>query len=348
VHYQVTAMTGRTSDLLEAIGLLREVEPAPEAVGKLALAASIGLLILDILGHVAETTSLEPRLLTVVRAAGDRDPLTRFWWNLLLTVRAGYAHDDPWLGLQHSRENQAIAATIGGERTFLIAHMFLGLNLWFLGRFAEAEQTLERIEAGDRTLGLGGSLRRLSLAWLRADRGALDEARVLAAQLSEYGRATHVAMEESRGRWALAEVLRRMGDLEGAEREVQIALALATPLDHPGILATLSALRLVQGRAGEALAAAEDALARYTTMGACGLFRGGFVRLAHAEALHATGAHDAARRAIADARARVLAIAGRIADPVYRQSFLADVPENARTLALAHAWHDESAPGPSS
>ncbi|HEX3765116.1 MAG TPA: hypothetical protein VHW23_40750, partial [Kofleriaceae bacterium] len=117
-----------------------------------------------------------------------------------------------------------------------------------------------------------------------------------------------------------------------------IALGLAMPLESPGMLATLARLRLAQGRAAEALAAAEDATARAAAMGACGMFRGAFVRLAHAEALHATGAHDAARTAIAGARARLLAIAERIADPGYRASFLGGVPENARTLALAEAW----------
>jgi hypothetical protein len=81
-------------------------------------------------------------------------------------------------------------------------------------------------------------------------------------------------------------------------------------------------------------------------MGGCGMFRGAFVRLAHAEALHATGAHDAARHAIAGARARLLAIAGKIADPDYKASFLTRVPENARTLALADAWRGDVDPDP--
>ncbi|HEX7836302.1 MAG TPA: hypothetical protein VF469_02505, partial [Kofleriaceae bacterium] len=102
-------------------------------------------------------------------------------------------------------------------------------------------------------------------------------------------------------------------------------------------------LRLAQGRAAEALAAAEEAMARDAARGGCGMFRGAFVRLAHAEALHATGADDAARDAIARARARLLAIADTISDPAYRASFLADVPENARTLALAGAWLGEPA-----
>jgi hypothetical protein len=74
------------------------------------------------------------------------------------------------------------------------------------------------------------------------------------------------------------------------------------------------------------------------------MFRGAFMRLAHAEALHATGAHDAARQVIAAARAHLFTVADRIADPHYRQSFLENVPENARTLALASSWPGEPAP----
>jgi hypothetical protein len=146
----------------------------------------------------------------------------------------------------------------------------------------------------------------------------------------------------------LAEVLRRMGDLDGAERELPVALAMAVPLEHPGVLGTLSALRLAQGRIEEALAAAGDAVSRCTAMGGCGMFRGAFVRLTHAEALHATGAHAEARHAIAEARARLLTVADKIVDPDYKTSFLESVPENARTLALARAWLGDATqtPGP--
>ena len=67
------------------------------------------------------------------------------------------------------------------------------------------------------------------------------------------------------GRWMLAEVLRRIGDLEAAERELPAALGMAVPLEHPGVLGTLSALRLARGRA-------EEAVARCTTVGGCGMF----------------------------------------------------------------------------
>jgi hypothetical protein len=136
----------------------------------------------------------------------------------------------------------------------------------------------------------------------------------------------------------LAEVLRRAGDFDGAERELAIALAIAVPLELPGVLGTLAMLRLAQGRTVEARNIAEEAVAQCMAMGGCGLFRGAFVRLARVEALHATGALGAARAAVADASARLLAMADRIPDPLHRRRFLEDVPENARTIALARAW----------
>jgi tetratricopeptide (TPR) repeat protein/predicted Ser/Thr protein kinase len=59
------------------------------------------------------------------------------------------------------------------------------------------------------------------------------------------------------------------------------------------------------------------------------------VRLAYAEALHATGAVQMASRVIADAEARVLEMAEKIRDRDWRRSFLEAIPENAATLALA-------------
>ena len=58
----------------------------------------------------------------------------------------------------------------------------------------------------------------------------------------------------------------------------------------------------------------------------------------HAEALHANGEHRAARAAVAAARDRLLARAACIGSDAWRRSFLENIPENARTLALAEAW----------
>src|SRR6185503_8833178 len=150
-------------------------------------------------------------------------------------------------------------------------------------------------------------------------------------------------MDEGRGRWALAEAHRRRGDHDAAEREALAAVELlrVAPLDHIPATATLAAVRLAQGRTAEALAAAEDALTRYESMGACSMFRGAYVRLVHAECLYTAGDHAAARAAIAKARERIAANAAKIGDAVYRRSFLENVPENVRTLELARRWLGE-------
>ncbi|HEX7840488.1 MAG TPA: hypothetical protein VF469_23580, partial [Kofleriaceae bacterium] len=337
--YHLNAMmTGRIEEFFASLALLREVTPAPEAAGWISIVFLTAIFILDTLGQVPQGTALAEPFLALIRQRGDQEPLARLWWNYSVGVRASYAHDDPWTALAHSDAMQAIFDVIGGDTIFLAMQLLRGLNQWCLGALEPAVHVLEGIPAADTAMGLVSSLRRFYLSWLYADRGRLDEARALATQLTESSHAHQDRLGEGRSHWVLAEVLRRIGDLEAAEREIGVALAMAVPLEHPGALATLSALRLAQGRADEALAAAEDAMARCEAMGGCGMFRGAFVRLAHAEALHATGAHDAARRAIAGARARLWAIADKIPDPAYKTSFLEHVPENARTLALASAW----------
>jgi hypothetical protein len=94
---------------------------------------------------------------------------------------------------------------------------------------------------------------------------------------------------------------------------------------------------LAQGRAAEALAAAEEAMKQYEALGAFG-FRGAYARLVHAEALAATGDHARASKALFAARERLVIQAARIGDLALRRGFLEDLPENARTLALARQW----------
>jgi tetratricopeptide (TPR) repeat protein len=337
-YLPATMIAGRVDDLLASLALLPEVHPAPDGAGWMSLVIASAIFIFDTLGQLPKGTALEEPFVALARQRGEQEPLARFWWNVAFGMRAGHAHDDPWNGLLHSDAILPISDLMGGDVIYLQMQLQRGLNQWYLGALALAVQTLEAIPAADTTMGQNNSLRRLCLSWLHADRGSLDEARALATELSESSHAHGDPLGEGRGRWALAEVLRRLGDLEAAEREIQVALAMAVPLDQPGVLATLSALRLAQGRVEDALAAAEDAMARCEAMGGCGWFRGVFVRLARAEALHATGAHAAAGHAIGNARARLLAIADKIADPAYQAGFLAHVPENARTLALAAAW----------
>jgi ATP/maltotriose-dependent transcriptional regulator MalT len=224
----------------------------------------------------------------------------------------------------------------------------MATNLWALGAVTEAERMLQAVRAPDAEFGINSALRPFVRAWMLAERGALDEARTHADHLvSTLGRARGLALDEGRGRWVLAEVLRRAGALEEAEREVEDALRLlgeASPVDVPGALATKAALRLQQGKPEEALAAAEEGMARQAAMQMHDhFFRGAFLRLVHIESLAVNGCRDEAREAVASASDRLLAIVAKIDDPAYRKSFLEDVPENRRTLELARQWLGEGA-----
>ncbi|HEX3477091.1 MAG TPA: hypothetical protein VHT91_18835, partial [Kofleriaceae bacterium] len=334
------SLAGRFEERFASVAWLDNITPAPGAAGWVAMNFTSGTFVLDLVGRIAEGTALEATFERFIRTHADQEPLAWKWWHVARGLRCSHAHDDPWAGLQHSAALEPIYDAIGGELTLVFMRLLCAKNQWYLGAFAPAVQALEAVPVADTAAGILGTLRRFVLASLYTDRGELARARAVAAEIIESGRAHKNRQEEARGRWVLAEALRRDGDLAGAERELEVALRIAVPLEQPGVRATLSVVRLAQGRAGEALAAAEDAMARIAAMGGCGLFRGAFVRLAHAEALHATGAHDAARDAIARARAYVLAVADKIPDPDYRASFLEQVPENARTLALATAWLD--------
>src|SRR6185295_16020523 len=132
----------------------------------------------------------------MVGAAGDREPLARFWWHIASGMRESYAHDDPWRALHHCEQIQAIYDAIGGDRIFLNMALFRGLNLWYLGALAAAQDRLQAVPAADTSLGVASSLRRFGLAWLLADRGALDAARAVAVKLAGDGEAHRLRLEE--------------------------------------------------------------------------------------------------------------------------------------------------------
>jgi tetratricopeptide (TPR) repeat protein len=215
-----------------------------------------------------------------------------------------------------------------------------------LGAYAEAEGIArDALAAADR-MGLGFVVMAAqnNLGFTLMQRGALHEARTMLSAATKRCIAHGDRRFEGGTRTYLANTLRLAGDLAGAEAEVREAidaLHLSPPLLAYAI-ATLADILLAQGRTPGAL---EQARAAHTLLESLGQVEEGeaFIRLIYAEALHASGDHAAARAAIAAARDRLLAIAAHIGDETWRRSFLENVPENARTLALAARWL--SAPG---
>ncbi|HEX7838565.1 MAG TPA: AAA family ATPase, partial [Kofleriaceae bacterium] len=204
---------GRIEELLASIARLHDVTPVPDGARTMSLALFLGVIFLDMVGHVRQGTALEESFLPIVRARGEQEPLARMYWHTTIADRASYAYDDPWTALQHTAALHDLFNAIGGELVFVSVQFHRGMNQWYLGALAPAAQALEAIPIVDTALRTGSSLRRFMLSWLYADQGALAQARALATQLAESGRAHHNPIEEARGRWALAEVLRRDGEL---------------------------------------------------------------------------------------------------------------------------------------
>jgi tetratricopeptide (TPR) repeat protein len=332
---------GNLDELVTLLGIAGATLPAPDAVTPWATCVATGIFLFDHLGRVRAAKHFLDELAAGVRSAGDDAPTASVLFHAILTIRMAYAEEDPMKGLEHGETLLAISEATGQRRFAELAKNFIGMNRWCLGALAGTERMIMEVTLSDRDAGLASSYRPFVLAWLFADRGSFDDARLWACRLIEVGRTRRVPLDEGRGHWALAEVLRRAGDLETADAEIAAGLAIlrvASPLDTPGALATLAAVRLAQARITEALAAAEEGLVQYEAMAACGFFRGAFLRLVHAECLAASGAQEAASAAIARARDQLFVIAAKIGDPEYRASFFDGVPENWRTLELARQW----------
>jgi tetratricopeptide (TPR) repeat protein len=328
---------GRIDEFLATLHLLQTVEPAPGAAGMVAFGLAAGSFILASGGRFGLSTPVLRRLEAIVRPIADRDPVARAWMEVTQAFHEAWAGEAPALALARARAAERGFREAGHTRGAAIAQVLSGMNEWFLGRLFEAERDLRATASvNDEELGLASSTRAVLLVGVLADMGALAEARLTASRIVERGRARGQAADEGRGRWLLADVLRRMGELEAAEREVSPSVELLTvsPLDQAAATATLAAVLLDRGRTAEALAAAHSAMDRYEVMGAFG-YRGAFARLVLVEALEAAGETEASRDALAAAQRHLLARAAAIPDAETRRTFLHAVPENARTLVLA-------------
>ncbi|WP_437644157.1 protein kinase domain-containing protein [Sorangium sp. So ce362] len=217
----------------------------------------------------------------------------------------------------------------------------LGFAYAELGDFERAESTLraareetDRLQLHDLKL-----IVESSLAQVLASRGQLVEAWALAeAGVLPSQRASGARLEMI-FRCCIARIALAAGDLETAEREVRAAVALSPGAPTLGVqaFAILARVLLGRGHVDEAVRTAAEASAMLESFGA--IEEGeSLVRLAFAEALAAHGRREEAAIAIASARAALLARAEKLSDPTWRERFLRDVPDNARTIELARQW----------
>ena len=171
--------------------------------------------------------------------------------------------------------------------------------------------------------------------------GELTEARAVAEECAEEMRRASEQRMEGWVRRILVTVLLRLGELEKAAQEARRALEIPglPPPTRAICLAHLADVFLAQGLPADADVAARSAMDLLEEIGQLDDSEA-YVRLVHAQVLFASQRYDEAGRAILAARTRLSAIAASMGNAYFRESFLRDVPEHAKTLELAAAWCD--------
>ncbi|HEY4179726.1 MAG TPA: protein kinase [Kofleriaceae bacterium] len=264
-----------------------------------------------------------------------RDPHVQARIHQTRSSRAMFAGDAGAYVISERAAAHAFAEA-GDLRYACMQHGHVGYAYLEVGAFQEAETWLRRALDGASRMGLQhvGATAKHNLGRALAYQGRLDEALAIETEAVDAFVAQGDRRLEAAARSYLAHIMVARGELGAAEVEERLALSLTQAASRPAILARLSNTLLALRRDHEAFEMAREAHALLDELG--GIEEGeSLIRLMIGETLHATGDASAARVAIGRARDRLLERASKITDLALRESFLANRPENARTLALA-------------
>lgn len=232
--------------------------------------------------------------------------------------------------------------TLGNTRNWLMDLGNAGSAQMELGEYEQAAETLrvvlevaERV-GFDHLMGVNKANRALALAHC----GSIDDAKRLC---NDTFATSGAPRQELVALVYLARILHLDSDQAQALSHAKRALELAQsfPSFRAQALGIQARALLRMNHLEEALDASRQGMAILDELGLIESGEG-ILRLAHAEALHATGHHDIARAALRESAKRLIARAERISDPIRRRSFLDHVPEHARTLQLEHQWVQEA------
>jgi tetratricopeptide (TPR) repeat protein len=321
-------------DRLEAVALLLLERAEPERAWAIAAARAAAQLYFA--GRYPAGGTLLARVEELAAAVIENDPAVAAAVHRARAMSALVA-GDPAAGLRHWPAAIDAYERAGDRRAALQARGNLANRYKELGGYDQAAALLDEVLATADRLGLitVATLAKHNLGMVLACRGQARRGRIWEEEAIRELMAQGDKRLEASSRAYLATMLLALGERDAAEVEAEMAVRLsgASPPVRALALASLARARLARGAVAEALPEVREAMAILGRLG--GLPEGEtFVRLVHAQALAAAGSLEDARAAAAEARARLLAMAGKIADPVWRESFLVEVPDNRDTMAL--------------
>jgi hypothetical protein len=213
----------RLEEYIALAGELQRAEVAPDAMEPMALALGGAVFALDMMGYPRRADPLLATLESLMRACADPSPLAVSLFYACAMMRAD---GDLFGDMNGALKAQELAREAGSRSLESCAAVYTAIHAWCLGAVEEAERTLRSVAVADAELGYVSTYRPFALAWLLADRGALREAEACAAEVVALGQSHALPGDQGRGHWIVAEVRRRAGDLDGADEEVEAAVAI--------------------------------------------------------------------------------------------------------------------------
>jgi serine/threonine protein kinase len=345
--FPAAAMTQQVAVCAELSSRFARVEPSADARDEYVRAATGLSVAFGITGDKVAARAF------LMRARGvclrfDRNDLA---WGYLRWAEGFDQHvleDAPWACMLSDAEGQRLLSMAGEPRAYYLVWTHHGRALYALGDRAAAELELRNNLAAAERLSepIFLAYAKTYLARLLAGTAPtteLDEPAQLARDAIAARDPTLLGVAHG----VLAEIMRRRGDLPGAEAEARMACEAARPF--PPFSWELIALRMQilieQGRAAEALPFGDAAVRELERLGLAG--NGELaLRLAVAEAHHAVGDMAAAAAALAIALERLWIRVHGIPEGLPRERYLTNVPVNARLIALGRAWLGDAAVTP--
>ncbi|MFT3764120.1 MAG: hypothetical protein QM820_01165 [Minicystis sp.] len=322
-------------------------DPSEDAVSvSLARGLAFAVPILGLSGNYPLARAIVDRLGAIEGQIIAERSIVKTWIELARCHYACFVEGDPWSLRTHVLAALAHCGDTSDLYALYMIQAYDGLALIKLGRFAEGDRRVR--DACELAQRRGYHVvARLALARLAEElihRGALAEAE--AVHVEAQAEARKSALRAATWQLVAAKIARQRGDFDAAAEYARESLRGWNDIASghcADAFATLASAEIQRGNVVTARLAVTEAERRLDALGSW--LHETPIRLACAEVLHAAGDLAEARARIEAARARIEARAALIDDPAFRASYLAEVPENARTLALARAWLGEEGKG---